>query len=173
MTPSAEQAPAAEARILLPEQLLTDGEVIILAVKPSGWFVLLASWPVLAIAAMAGVAMGLLRTAGPYQAALLVCVGVVCLRIVVACFQWMGLVYVLTNKRVMRICGLVRTDSVSCRLTEINQVELSRSPLEGPLGIGSLYFQSTERSVEQAAWINVAGPDELLKTINDAIQRAR
>lgn len=58
MTPSADSASApARIKTIAPEALglLDDGELILLAVKPSGWFLLLSSWPVLvAAAAVAG-----------------------------------------------------------------------------------------------------------------------
>ena len=52
ITPGASTVMPAEAAVA--ERLLRDGEIIILAVKPSRWFVLLVTWPVLWGAALAG-----------------------------------------------------------------------------------------------------------------------
>ena len=46
MSPEAEPAsPVAAAQEAIPQSLLEDGETIILAIKPSPWWVILNAWP--------------------------------------------------------------------------------------------------------------------------------
>ena len=55
MSPEAEPAsPIAAAQQAVPQSLLQDGEVILLAVKPSPWWVVLHAWPVLAVLGLVG-----------------------------------------------------------------------------------------------------------------------
>ncbi len=55
----AEAEAPATVEPFVPAELLDDGEAIILAVKPSGWFVVLTSWPVLVSCAGVAAAAGL------------------------------------------------------------------------------------------------------------------
>ena len=67
MMASADPATQAAPGYLVPANLLSDSEIIILALKPSGWFVLASSLPVVATAAAVAAtafAVGLLR---PYE----------------------------------------------------------------------------------------------------------
>ena len=54
---------AADARTAELERLLHDDEIIILAVKPSSWFVLLVSLPVLWVLVALAFPLGTLRSA--------------------------------------------------------------------------------------------------------------
>jgi len=170
MTPSADHADAPDARIAVSSTVLDDGEIVILALKPSGWFVLQVSWPVLAIFVLGSAVLGILRATGPHQAVLLACAAAVLLRIIVACFQWMGLLYVLTNKRVIKLRGLNRMDVASCALRDISEVEVASSALENPVGVGSLYFHTSSGLSPDTAWVSVARPQEVRETIEKAIR---
>ena len=171
MTPSADSANAIDVPEAVCETLLQDGEEIILAVKPSGWYVLLASWPVLVAAVAVAVASEAMGFSGPLQAVPLVCAAAACLRVVVACCQWMGILYVLTNKRVMRVRGLLRADACWCELARIEEVLVSAGPLEGLLGLASLLFRQAGDGCSQACWTNVARPADVQEAVQSAIRR--
>ncbi|MFW6132325.1 MAG: PH domain-containing protein [Planctomycetota bacterium] len=176
MSPSAEQAeaaPAAEA--LVPARLLDDGEAVLLAVKPSGWFVLLASWPVVLVAAALGVAVyfaeGVLPAAHP--AAMLVCTAAALLRLVLACLQWLGRVYVLTDKRILRIRGIARLDVVQCPLHKIDRTDLVATRGERFFALGTLTFLAEGLSADASAWVNLARPHDVKAVVDEAIHRGR
>ena len=59
MTPSAQGGATAIDDVTVEEKLLQDGEIVVLSIKPSGWFVLQISSPVWVLAA--GVVGGLIR----------------------------------------------------------------------------------------------------------------
>ncbi|MBS3734367.1 MAG: hypothetical protein KGY99_05515 [Phycisphaerae bacterium] len=172
-TAQGEAAPAAEA--LVPSRLLDDGEAVILAIKPSGWFVLLASWPAVVLAGLlaAGVSFagGSLGVAQP--AAVLACAAAALLRLVVACLQWLARIYVLTDKRVMRIRGVLRVDVVQCALKNIDRTELIAGRGERFFALGTLVFDAENLEPAEAAWTNVARPDEVKRLVDDTIQRRR
>jgi len=173
MTPSVESAGAQPAEMTIPTEVLDDGEVVLLAVKPSAWFVLLVSGPVLLAAAAGAGLMELFGGPWPRHAGLLVCLAAACLRLVVACFQWMGLLYVLTNRRTMRLAGLTRGEAVSCRLREINDVTVAWGFLESRLGVGSLRFAVAGRPRPEADWTTVSRPEQVRQKVLEAISQAR
>ena len=89
MSPSAEEASEAQvAGYLVPANLLGDSEIIVLATKPSGWFALTASAPVVfaaAAVAAAAVVIGYLRPFASEQAVLSLAAAVAFGRIMIGC----------------------------------------------------------------------------------------
>lgn len=177
MSPTAESANAAPAEAIVPERVLQDGEVILLAVKPSGWFVVLSSWPVLAAAGLvalatftAGRAIG---AAGAAPAIYLFCLGAALLRLLAACFQWLVRVYVLTDKRIMRLRGVARVDVFQCPLRQVRRTELTASGGERLFGLGSLLFDVEDADPRGSAWENLSRPTEVREAVEEAIRRAR
>ena len=177
MSPSAEPAASVGAEALVPQRVLQDGEVVILAVKPSPWFVLEVSWPVVVIAALAAAAVLLgLRIFGSVvsrQTVLGICVTIGCVRLFVGCFQWMARLYVLTNHRVIRIRGVVRENVFSCPLKRLRKACLSTTLFERMVGVGSLLLMTVESEYPAAEWSCVARPAEVERVVNKAIRRAQ
>ena len=178
MSPLAEQAGAVPAvGAFAAEKLLHEGEVVILAIKPSGWSVLLVSMPVLAAAgALTGAACLAEGRFGGYpatRAVVLLCAAAGFLRCLIACFQWVGRLYLLTNLRVMHIRGVLRPDVAQCPLRRIAGATVAAGPGERLLGVGSLLFEAVDGGLCEPAWDHVASPAELRKTVEEALRRAR
>lgn len=174
MSPVGETAnPALAPEAVLPAGTLNSGEIVILAIKPSPWFVLLASWPV----AAAGVLTTLAAYAGGhafrlpwlYQGVFFVSTIAVSARVVAACFQWMARVYVLTNRRLMWIYGITRVHVYDCPLKQIASVRLAALAGERALGLASLFFHKADGLCEAGGWLNIAQP----KRVQDHIEQAR
>jgi len=178
MSPSATGQPASVARDEALQHLLGDGEIVILAVKPSGWFVPLTSLPALAVLALLAVSghylgrmipMGL----GP-QAIEVLCGMLAAGRFVVACCQWAGTLYVLTNRRVLRIRGALKVSITGCVLTEIRHTaSLTTGLVERLAGVGTLFFQTDEGNLAGGEWQHISRPGEVRQAIDDAIRQAR
>jgi hypothetical protein len=162
---------------MVPAKLLEDGEIVLLAVKPSAWFVLLVSWRVLVAAGLAGLGVVLLEEifnrGGFQQPVGLICVAAGCLRVIFACFQWAGSLYILTNRRIMRIRGVLRMDVFATRLKQISEVSLTAGVLEGALRAGTLRLSLSGSDVPHGDWIHVARPQEVHEIVNDAVRSAR
>ena len=177
MSPSAEPTSQAEAPAhLVPANLLGDDEIIILALKPSGWFVLTASLPVLAAAGVVAVAGYLLGRYRPYaaeQAVLPLCAAVALGRLVVACWQWVGRTYVLTNLRVISVRGLLRVEVAAAALGQVARAEAVPSLAERLVGIGSIYCLPGDQAAQAVSWNAVARPQEVLEIVSEAVRRAR
>jgi len=175
---SAESAtPAESAGAALP-QLLHEGEVVILAVKPSVWFVLLSAWPAIAVAAAVAVvgyvALPMIETQITYSRRVLtmLCASVVLIQLFISCCQWIGRLYVLTNVRVLRIRGVFRVDVFQCPLSKIRQATLTATRHERLCGVGTIHFD-VETPTEEPCWLHVARPAEVNDTLQDALRRAR
>ena len=177
MSPSADAAsPSVVVAAAAAENLLKEGETIILAVKPSVWLPLLSSFPVLAVAALiACVALATERmTAGDSYARFiyLACVGVACVRMMVACGHWMGCLYVLTSRRVLSIRGLTKVVIDECPLERIAGTQLSANTGERVFAVATLLFQGRSGAVMETTWPSLANPSDVQQAVDQAIGRA-
>jgi len=178
MTPSADSAsPSARLESVAAERLLDDGELILLAIKPSGWFVLLVSWPVLVPAALLVAAAWVLNrffpAEVPGQVICLLCLAGACGRLVIACAQWVGHLYLLTNRRVLRVRGMARVHIDECPLRRIHKTLLSAAVGERLLGLGTLMFEDAEGRTLETVWACLSQPGEVRDAVEAAIRRAR
>jgi hypothetical protein len=184
--PSAEQVALPTAAVMVPERLLNEGEIVILAIKPSIWFVAIVSWQVIAVGCIvplaAHVTAWLFETDLPVDQDTLnlICLAAMAARLCTACLQWMGRLYVLTNLRVLRIKGLLRPDVWSCLLTQISEVRLWSTALNRLIGLGSLQFigsstrQSTPCQVTaDTAWIHIAQAARVQQIIQATISKLK
>ncbi|MFB3894629.1 MAG: PH domain-containing protein [Phycisphaerae bacterium] len=181
MSPAAQPASPAAAlpATAVPARLLQDGEIVILAIKPSAWFIVLASWQVLAVAAAVSllvylaVVMFRIQTPTAPSAVFWICAAAALARLLVACFQWAGRLYVLTNLRIMRVRGADGADVSACLLKDIRRAVPCAIVLERALGVGSIAFDTAKGNSSELTWLHIPRPDEALQTINEAIGRAR
>lgn len=176
VTPGASTALPAEAAVA--ERLLRDGEIIILAVKPSRWFVPLVTWPVLCGAALAGVVAvvagrSLIGETSP-RTVWSFCAAVVGVRLVLASIQWAGRWYILTNHRLVQVRGLHKVDLVG---HELRRIEKTFVHLGAPgrllPSVGTLLFDTVDGADRPPPWIHVSNPDEIERLVDEAIRHAR
>jgi hypothetical protein len=168
--------PTIAAQATAEQKVLSGGEIILLAIKPSPWFVLLASLPVLiAAAVVAGLAYvstvhcGLECDRLAYSFAVVVAL----LRLTVASWQWLGQTYLLTNLRVLNIRGLMKVKTAFVPLVEIERVQLAESVPERVLAVGTLYFNDAAHPAPRLIWQSVAQPAKTRQAVEEAIDRAR
>jgi len=179
MSPLAEPALAPAAEALVPVERLEDGEVVLLAVKPSRCFVLLVSWPWMAVAAAvaAGAALADWGIGAPVNLRLvgLFCTAVACTRLTLACFQWQGRLYVLTNRRVMRFRGAFHEDFHQCPLKRIAEVHLTATLPERMGGVGTLWFERADADGRRpdCCWLHLPEPQEAQEAVEKALRRIR
>ena len=170
-------AEAAGAAVVVPARLIQEGEEVVLALKPSGLFVPLASAPfILAIAMVAagGYALDTLRIVDlNLQLLALVCVALSVVRLLVAFLQWLSRIYVLTNRRVIRVKGVLRIRIFECPLARIQNTVLSLSFLERIVGLGTILFATAGTGRAEAAWVMVARPIEVHEIVVEYIRRAQ
>ena len=172
-----EAAPNVVAPVaVVPEIMLGGGEVVILAIRPSGWFVLLASWPVALAATLVALALrwaGLgLKHGVPEEAFWVLWAAVVMGRLFAAGLQWMGRLYLLTNRRLVWVRGLMKFDVQQCPLTKVKAVRLTATVGERMLGLGSLSFESAAGPAGPGPWVNLSHPAKVRQEVEQAISRS-
>ncbi len=175
MSPAAQQAnPPAD--IAISDQLLQDGELIILSVKPSLWFVLQVSWPVLVAAALVAGGLAVLGSvAGGLdgEMVLWVCGGIAAGRLVAGGVQWFALRYVLTSRRIIRISLSWQAGVTELPLTCVQLASVIKSPGQRVAGVGNIAFAGESGMALPMNWLCLAEPDNVCAAVNEAIAKAR
>ena len=176
MSPSASQSISMSSEAVM-QHLLGDGELVLLTVKPSAWFVPLTSvraLAVLALVAVSGHYLGRVIPMGRGSETVEVLCGILAVgRLVVACCQWFGTFYVLTNRRVLRIRGGIKVIIVGCALTEVRHTALLTTGLIERLGgVGTLFFQTDSGNLTGGEWLHISRPGDVLEIIDKAVRQA-
>jgi membrane protein YdbS with pleckstrin-like domain len=162
---------------LLPAHLLDDNEIIILAIKPSLWFILFRSFRwLVAMALVMVVGLWTASHGGWYLRPAVVVQGTIALagaRVGFGALQWVSRLYVLTNRRIMRLTGILNVDLFECPLTKIQNTNLTLTWYERLFGLGTILFATAGTGGIEASWTNVNNPLELHERVRSAIHRAR
>ena len=177
MSPAAGQSTAyAPPAVALPHNLIQDGEQIVLAIKPSLFFIVLTCLPFFLAAALVAVGAKVLDEwlpAVPLRlvatVAVLSCLG----RLIVAGLQWLARFYVLTDRRVLRIRGVLSVQIFECPLTRIQNTSLVMTLAERVVGLGTLYFATAGTAGYEAAWLMIAKPREVHEVVVEYVNRAQ
>ncbi|MBS3821978.1 MAG: PH domain-containing protein [Phycisphaerae bacterium] len=176
MTPSPDVAaePAAPA---VAAGVLHDGEQIILAIRPSIWMVVLESLPAVAIAAVVAAATLLVRPdalnlpRSIVRAVVLAAVLVAVLRVGTVFLRWLGRLYLLTNRRVLRLGGVAAGDVADCPLGRVTAVTVLAGSAERCVGLGTLAFTIDGKLSNELGWTNIARPAAVAEEVGRAIRR--
>lgn len=160
---------------IVPAHLLDGGEIIILAIKPSPWSVLLTSarWIGLGLvlAVVASSRFIPLSTSAKWY---LWQLGfwMTCARLAWAMLDWVSRLYVLTDRRIMRIRGVFNVDMFECALSRVQNTYVSLSVGERLTRTGTIGIQ-TAGTGAGASWRIVARPLEVHEKLRDAANRSQ
>jgi hypothetical protein len=164
---------------IVPEKLLDDGEIVILAIKPSLWSIVFASARTFIVVAMvmlmlpyvpsdvfdkAGLAS---RNIGQLGVLLIVA------QVMVAFAQWVCRQYILTNRRIIRIRGVFTVDVFDAPLTKIQNTFITLAVQERLLGLGTIQFATAGLAGIEAAWVHINDPLAVHEAIRKAIRNAQ
>lgn len=159
---------------MLARHVLRDGEIVLLALKPSFWFILVSSLRFLGIVAI--LALGAIAWEGRnhrewfyIEAAIFLVAG----RIMWAVLQWMGRLYVLTDLRVIRLSGVLKLDIFDCALRKIARTQMTRSVKERLCATGSIEIIPADEAIASAVWQTISRPAEVNELIVSTINRAK
>ena len=163
---------------LLSRHILRDGEVVILLLKPSPFFIALTSLRFVAIVALLVTAVFLfdlndrfhLNTVAVIEAGIFLAAG----RLMFAVLQWMARLYVLTDLRVLRISGVFNVQIFDCPLRKVARTRVLQSTRDRLLGVGSIEIIPSDEDEPEGVWQTIAKPrivhEQLVATINKAKQ---
>jgi hypothetical protein len=146
--------------------------VILLLLKPSVWFVLLASLRFIAAILIAAIAARLWLHANTH-----LCVDgtVFCIagRLMLATLSWFGRLYVLTDQRVLRISGVLNVEICDCPLRKVARTRILRTFDEKLFRLGSIEIIPQEEERECAYWQTIAKPIEINERLIETIRRSK
>ena len=176
-----EGATTPEAAIFLPTQLLQPGELIILLIKPSAWFIVLECLRTLTvIAILAAGALWVVRQGWGWgwveiapRDIMLLAIGAAGVRLFWQFLEWLSRVYVLTDRRVIRVRGVIRVHVFEAALKQIQHTELNFSLRERMFALGSITFSTAGTGLPEASWQMVNTPLEVHQTILRTLHRYR
>ena len=162
---------------LLPEELLQPGELIVLMIKPSPWCILLESLrSLVAIGVLATAASCLMRydlLDANRQDVTLAAAGLVVARLFWQFLDWLSRVYVLTDRRVVRVKGVVRVEVFEASLKQVQNTRCYFSLRERLFGLGTIGFATAGTATYEAYWAMVGRPLDVHHTVVRTIERYR
>ena len=171
---AAELAPAADS--FLPAQLLQPGEIIILLIKPSPWYIVLSCLGFLVGVAVVAGALLMLQRAGMVNVVdrhdlIVGAVGLAGVRLFWQLLDWLSRVYVLTDQRVIRVRGVLRVQVFECPLKQVQHTSAYFSLRERVFGLGTLAFATAGTAGIEAVWEMLAQPLEVHQVVVQALNR--
>ena len=116
------------ARVLA-SHVMRDGELVLLVLRPSFWFILLSS---LRFVAAAGVLICVVRwhslaEHGMVRSLIELGVTAISARLMWATLQWMSRLYVLTDQRILSVSGVFHVNVFDCPLRKVARTRLIRT----------------------------------------------
>jgi len=169
-------APAATNPVtaLMAGQVLRDGELILLLLRPSRWFILLTGLRFLAIVALL-MALTVIFEDKLHGKRQYLEIGVLLIvgRLSWAVLQWMGRLYILTDMRIIRLSGVFHVDVFDCALRKVARTLLEISFQERLCRIGSIAIIPQDEEVPIAHWQMVAHPRKVHEQIMATISKAK
>src|SRR5437016_9408385 len=160
---------------LMAGQVLRDGELILLLLRPSRWFILLTSLRFLGIVALAMALIVIFdeKIHGPkrqyFEIGSLLMVG----RLAWGVLQWMGRLYILTDLRIIRLAGVFSVDVFDCPLRKVARTLLEFSFQERLCRIGTIAIIPQDEEVPIAHWQMVSHPRKVHEQIMATISKAK
>jgi len=163
---------------MLPPQLLQGGETIILQLKPSPFFILLDSLGSLAALAALFVCVTAASRHGhlsvKHTDLLLTALGLAALlRLFWQFLEWLSRVYVLTDRRIVRVKGVLRVSVFETSLRSIQHTSLQLSLRERLFGLGTIGFATAGTAVTEALWTMIARPLDVNQIVIETLERYR
>ena len=156
----------------LARQALRDGELILLILKPSRWFIILSTLPYVAagLILLLSLQLGHAPYLHVYLEAVLFALGG-CLTW--GTLQWMGRLYVLTDQRLLRLSGVFNIDVYDCPLRKVARTRPFRTVREQAMGLGSIEIIPSDEKRPCAVWQTLCRPREVNEQIQAAIRKCR
>ena len=173
----ADDATLLRAAALLPGQLLHGGEVIILLVKPSPWYIVLESLRFLAGTLLVTVIALEISGRGYIQIGrvdlVLLAIGATGVRFVWQFLEWLSRVYVLTDRRIIVVSGVLRVQVFETQLKKIQHTVTLFSLRERLFALGTIGFATAGTGQIEATWRMIAKPLDVHSIVIQTLNRYR
>jgi hypothetical protein len=164
---------ATPLQALLTAHILSDGEIVLLLLKPSPWFIVFTSLKFSAAVIICAIAAKLsqdkVRIGGIAQTATLLISG----RVMWSTLQWMGRYYILTDLRILRVGGVFRVEIFACGLRKVARTRVLRTLKDTLVNIGQIEIIPQDEQLPIGVWQSVPRPRLVQEQIIAAIRKAR
>ena len=173
-TDSAEVDPIGSPSI---QQLLQDGETVILSIRPSPWFIIIdGGWVYFFCISLALLLAWL--THQPWAPVILpesqifpLLATVLSIRIVWKFLDWANRLYLLTDQRIIRRRGVIQFSLIEAPLDRIQHSAIFTRVIERVLGLGTIGFATAGSGQFEVVWEMVPNPIEVHRTVTEAVDR--
>lgn len=157
---------------LLAGNVIPQGELIHLLIKPSRWFIFLNSLRFTVATVLAITALHVLGNPLVLSKSLSVQFGLFLIagRVMWSVVQWMGRYYILTDLRVVRVSGIFSIDIQSCPLKKVENVNFYSFVGERVLGKGCVEMTFAD---DKMIWQTISRPHRIYITVAAAVARAK
>lgn len=176
---AAAPAPATTTSLasVLSRHIIRDGEIVILLLKPSVWFITLSSLRFAAIVLLLMGARGVfeeylhwLNKLAMIEAGIFLILG----RLTWATLQWTSRLYVLTDMRIVSISGVLNAQVFECPLRKVARTRVIYSSRERITRLGSIEIIPMAEDAPAFLWQTIARPrlvhEQIVASINKAKQ---
>jgi hypothetical protein len=161
------------ARVIAPS-LLLPAEIIVFQLKPSRWYMVFESLPIVGIGLIL-VLMGMSIHELPASLRswfVVVGMSVVGLRVTLAYIQWLSRTYVLTDRRVLTQHGVFSVEVECMGLEEIGNTFVAQAAAQKILGIGTVFFRGQHAAGRSTMlWEHIHNPKEVHARVVAQIDR--
>ncbi len=161
---------------VVPAHLISKDEQIILAIKPSMWFILFNSAKLIIFLLVVLLFTHLFRSNLSYywyQKILQISAILFLVQLIASFLQWLSRLYILTDRRVLRIRGVFNIDIFEAPLTKIQNTFLTFGIHERIFGLGSIHFATAGTSRTEASWVNINHPLEVHEIVRETIRKSQ
>jgi hypothetical protein len=160
---------------LLASHILRDGEVVLLVLRPSLWFLLLSCIQFIGVALVLTILVRFLNIQNHATTRSLIEFGVsaISARLVWATLQWISRLYILTDLRIISIAGVFQMQIFDCPLRKIVRTRITRTNTEWITSTGSIEIVPQDESSAFGEWKTIAHPIKVHETIVATINRAK
>jgi hypothetical protein len=165
----------ASLAMLLASHVLRDGEVVLLILRPSLWFIFLSSMRFIAgaLVLIFGVRYLTVESHAAIRGLIEAGVSLISARLVWATLQWMSRLYILTDLRLLSLSGVFDVHLFDCPLRKIARTRVIRSAEERITGIGSIEIIPQDNETPFGLWQMIARPAAVHELIVATINRAK
>jgi hypothetical protein len=161
---------------LLTRHILRDGEIILLILKPSILFVVLSMLRFAAVVLIVMLASRLFDEQFPGHPRTTVEIGIFVLagRLMWSVLQWMSVLYILTDMRIVRLSGVFQLNIFDCPLRKVARTRILYTVRERIFRLGSIEIIPSDEQLPIGVWQTVSRPaavnDQIVAAVNHAKQ---